>query len=241
MEPVTATSNPLRSPWLVAFGVILVVHLGLVLADARPWDSITKCLIAPILVAWVLEQKGPRILALALVFCFFGDLFLELEPLFLLGMLSFAAAHICLITFFIRRGALRVLTQRPWLVALLDAVAIVMVVWIWPDLDAGLGVPVLIYALLLAFMAALALAADLRAGIGAVLFLISDGLIAVRLADKIPDTEAVGFLVMLTYGLALFLLTTAIVVKEARTRGAADFDPTKPTDCWPTLPEVTQR
>lgn len=229
--------SSLRSPWLAAFGVAVVVHLAFVLADAQPWDSITKCLIAPLLVAWVLEQRGPRVLALALVLCFFGDLFLELDGFFIAGMAAFAGAHVCFVTFFVRRGALDALRRHLWIPLALLVAAIGLLVWVWSGLDAGLRVPVLVYAVLLSTTAATALAIDLRAGIGALLFLFSDGLIAARIADKFAEGSAVGgFVVMLTYSLALFFLATAIVHKEARSREAG-FDATRPTDCWPTMPE----
>lgn len=233
--------NPLRSPWLAAFGLAVVVHLALVLAEAQPWESISKCLLAPLLIGWVIEQKGPRILALALVFCLGGDLFLEIDGLFIAGMASFAAAHVCFVTFFVRRGALDVLRRRVWIPLALVVAAVVLLAWVWSGLDAELRVPVLVYALLLSSTAATALAVDLRAGIGALLFLFSDGLIAARIADRVPEESAFGnFVVMLTYALALFFLTTAIVQKEARSRAAATgFDATRPTDCWPKLPTET--
>lgn len=229
--------NSLRSPWLAAFGIAVVVHLALVLAEAQPWESITKCLIAPLLVAWVIEQRGPRILALALVFCLFGDLFLEIDGLFIAGMASFAAAHVCFVTFFVRRGALDVLRRTVWIPLALAVGAVALLAWVWSGLEPGLRVPVVVYALLLASTAATALAVDLRAGIGALLFLFSDGLIAARIADRVPEDSALGgFVVMLTYSLALFLLATAIVQKEARSRAAGGFDATRATDCWPKLP-----
>jgi len=232
--------NSLRSPWLAAFGVAVVVHLALVLAEAQPWESITKCLIAPLLVGWVIEQRGPRILAVALVFCLFGDLFLEIDGLFIAGMASFAAAHVCFVTFFVRRGALDVLRRTPWIPLALAAGAVVLLVWVWPGLESGLRVPVVVYALLLASTAATALAVDLRAGIGALLFLFSDGLIAARIADRVPEDGTLGgFVVMLTYSLALFFLATAILQKEARSRAAGGADATRATDCWPKLPAGT--
>lgn len=229
--------NSLRSPWLAGFGVAVVVHLALVLADARPWDSVTKCLIAPLLAAWVVQQKGPRLLVLALGLCFLGDLFLEIDGAFIAGMVAFAAAHVCFVTFFVRRGALDRLRRAPWIPVALAIAAVVLLVWVWPGLEAGLRVPVLVYAVLLSTTAATALAVDLRAGIGALLFLFSDGLIAARIADRVPEESAFGgFVVMLTYSLALFFLATAIVHKEARSRDGA-WDPTRRTDCWPTMPE----
>lgn len=229
--------NSLRSPWLAAFGLAVVAHLALLVAQVQPWESITKCLIAPFLAAWVLEQKGPRILVLALVFCLFGDLFLEIDGLFIAGMASFAAAHVCFVTFFVRRGALEAMRRRIWIPISLAVAAVVLLAWVWGGLEAGLRGPVVVYALLLSATAATALSVDLRAGIGALLFLFSDGLIAARIAERFSEDSVVGgFVVMLTYSLALFLLATAIVQKEARSRAAGGLDPARRTDCWPTLP-----
>src|SRR5664279_4541420 len=109
-------TSPIRSPWLAGFAVVAVVHLALNAADLGPWDSITKVLLAPLLAAWVLEQRGPRLLVTALAFCFAGDLLLELDNLFVAGMAAFAAAHVCFIWFFVQRGALPALRARPWIV-----------------------------------------------------------------------------------------------------------------------------
>ena len=48
-----------RSPWIVAFAVILAIHLVLNGADVSPWVGITKVLIVPLLIAWVWSQNGP--------------------------------------------------------------------------------------------------------------------------------------------------------------------------------------
>ncbi|MTB88330.1 lysoplasmalogenase [Aeromicrobium sp. zg-629] len=209
--------NPLRSPWLAAFGVAVVVHLALVLAQAQPWESISKCLIAPLLIAWVIDQGGPRIIAAALFFCLLGDLFLEIDGFFIAGMAAFAIAHGCFVTFFVRHGALASLRRRLWIPAALAVGAVLLLAWVWTGLESGLRVPVLVYALLLSTTAATALSVDLRAGLGALLFLFSDGLIAARIAERVPeDAVAGGFVVMLTYSAALFLLATAAVRLPAR-------------------------
>ena len=77
-----------RVPWWPLFGIVAVVHVVLLAAGAEPWDSVTKCLAAPLLIGWVLTSGAPRILALALVFCLGGDFLLELDGLFLVGMAS---------------------------------------------------------------------------------------------------------------------------------------------------------
>lgn len=206
----------LRSPLLVAFAVVLAAHLVFILTDLAPWVTVTKCLLAPLLAAWVVQQHGPWVIVLALVFCFLGDLFLDLgDSWFLPGMGAFAAAHVCFVTFFVRHGALEALRDRPWIALVLLAVAVALLAWAWPGLEPGLRGPVVVYALLLSSTAATALALDARAGVGALLFLFSDGLIALRIADRVADSPMVSFTIMATYGLALFLLATGSVDLEA--------------------------
>ena len=229
-----------KSPWIMGFGVVAVLHLVLNAADASPWDSITKCLLAPLLAAWVIQLGGPRLLVAALVFCLGGDVFLEIESLFVVGMASFAAAHICFITFFVQRGALPRLRAKPWAAIVYVAAAVPMVVWAWDGLEADVRPFVPIYALLLVGTAATSLALDGRAGLGGLLFLVSDGFIALGEAGRFDkDATWHGLVIMGLYILAIFFLTAGILNREIRSRRlAADgFDPTIRTDCWPRLPE----
>jgi uncharacterized membrane protein YhhN len=230
----------LKSPWILAFGVMTVVHLVLNGAEAEPWDSITKCLLAPLLVAWVIEQKGPRPLVAALVFCFFGDLFLEFEDLFIVGMAAFALGHICFIRFFISRGAIGQLKRKPWILAIYVLAGIAMIAYGWSGLEDGLKPVVPIYAALLVGTGATSLATDIRAGIGGLLFLISDGVILLGEADRIDkDAVASGLTIMALYIAAIFFLTTGILNREKVTIAAGPgFDPTIRTDCWPVFPDA---
>ncbi len=230
----------MKSPWIVAFAVATAVHLVLNGADATPWDSITKCLLAPLLVAWVIEQRGPKLLVVALVFCFFGDLFLEFDDLFIFGMAAFAAGHICFIRFFISRGAVGQLGRRPWIVAVYALAGVAMIAYGWSGLDDGLKPVVPIYAALLVGTAATSIATDIRAGIGGLLFLISDGIILLGEADRIDkDAALTGLAIMATYIAAIFFLTSGILNREKATIAAGPgFDPTVRTDCWPVFPDA---
>jgi uncharacterized membrane protein YhhN len=228
-----------KSPWMIAFGVMAVVHLALNGADASPWASITKCFLAPLLAVWVIQQKGPRALVVALVFCFFGDLFLELgDSVFVVGMAAFAGAHITFIRFFVARGAVAQLRRRPLILVVYVIAAIGMVTYVWTGLDAGLRPVIPIYAALLVGTAATSLATDVRAGVGGALFLISDGIIALGQADRIDnDATATGLAIMTFYIVSIFFLATGIVDREKATVAAgADFDRTQRTDCWPVFP-----
>jgi uncharacterized membrane protein YhhN len=206
-----------RSPWLIAFAVASVVHLVLNGAGAEPWDSITKCLLAPLLVGWVLDQHGPRLLVVALTLCFAGDLFLEIDSLFIAGMAAFAGAHLAFITLFVRQGALERLRARPLIAVVYVVVAIAMVAWCWGGLDPGLKPAIPVYAVLLVATASLSLAADARAGLGGALFLVSDGIIALSEAGRVDGDAAVtGLAIMTLYILAILLLATAVVRLEPR-------------------------
>ena len=210
--------SPVRSPWLAAFGVVALVHLALNAAGAQPWDSISKCLLAPLLAVWVVEQHGPRLLVAALGLCFLGDLFLELDDLFIVGMAAFAGAHIAFIMLFVQRGALARLRARPAIVVVYVVVAIGMVAWCWGGLEPGLRPPIPVYAALLVGTACVSLAADTRAGVGGALFLVSDGIIALSEAGRIdPDATATGLAIMTLYIAAIFLLATGIVRREHAT------------------------
>lgn len=203
-----------RSPWPLAFGVVTTLHLVLNVADAWPWDSITKCVLAPILAMWVLRERGPRILALALVFCFFGDLFLTFpQAWFLAGMTAFALAHVTFIGYFLSRGARKALA-RWWPAALVYAViGAVMVTWLWPGLEQNLRIPVAVYAALLATMATVSLAVDRFAGAGALAFLVADGIIAMGQADYWQPQPS-GLWIMALYLLGIFYLTSASLARE---------------------------
>jgi uncharacterized membrane protein YhhN len=233
-------ADAVKSPWIISFGVVAIVHLVLNATDASPWDSITKCLLAPLLIAWVMQLDGPWLLVAALGFCFGGDLFLEIDSLFVVGMASFATAHVCFITFFVQRGALPRLRAKPLAAIVYVAAAIPMVMWAWSGLETDVRPFVPVYALLLVGTAATSLALDRRAGLGGLLFLVSDGFIALGEAGRF-DKDAVwhGLVIMSLYILSIFFLSAGILNREIRTRRlAADgFDPTLRTDCWPRIPE----
>jgi uncharacterized membrane protein YhhN len=219
-----------KSPWIIAFAVVAVVHLVLNGADASPWDSITKCFLAPLLAAWVVEQKGPPALVIAL--------FLELgDSVFVVGMAAFAGAHITFIRFFVARGAVAQLRRKPLILIVYTAAAVGMVAYVWTGLDVGLRPVIPIYAALLVGTAATSLATDLRAGVGGALFLVSDGIIALGQADRVDnDATATGLAIMAFYIVSIYLLSTGILSRE-RATVAAGFDRTQRTDCWPVFPD----
>ncbi|GAA3397090.1 lysoplasmalogenase [Streptomyces roseoviridis] len=187
---------------LGAFLLAAAVDLVSLLAGAELGHRIAKPLLMPLLAAYAVARGGPRLLTVALLFGWGGDVFLLLDAdwAFLVGMGSFAAGHVCYLVLFGRRRT------SPALGALYAAALAGTVTALWPDLPAELRVPVAGYSLLLTAMAYRASSLGLLAGAGGALFLLSDTLIATGVADW-PQPPVPDLWVMLTYIAAQFLLT----------------------------------
>ena len=243
----TERTAAVKSPWIIGFGVILVAHLVLRGLEVDPYQTITKCLLAPLLALWAWQLEGPRLLVLGLVFCFFGDLFMDLGPdWFIAGMAAFALAHVCFISLFVKRGAIEGLRaslggQQRWraaVAALYVVGAIAFVVWAWSGFPADIRPAVPVYALLLTGTATTSIVLDTRAGVGAALFVVSDALIASGWDQYGVAATWQRVTIMALYAVGIFLITAGVLNRERRTRRiAADgFDITQRTDCWPRLP-----
>jgi sterol desaturase/sphingolipid hydroxylase (fatty acid hydroxylase superfamily)/uncharacterized membrane protein YhhN len=148
-------------------------------------------------------------LVAALFLCLVGDVFLMMDGFFIPGLVSFLLAHLCFLALF-RQGV-------PWfasgkaLAGTLGAAA-AMVVFLFPHLGPVLKVAVPAYALVIALMAAQAIgravvlrdAASVAVGVGAVLFMASDTLLAInRFAQPIVMAP---FWILSTYYAAQLLI-----------------------------------
>ncbi|MFE0462346.1 lysoplasmalogenase [Kitasatospora sp. NPDC058965] len=200
-----------------AFAATSAAHLGSLLTDATRVEQATKPALMPLLAAHAVSGEGPapRLLAPALLASTAGDVLLQFstEPAFLAGMGAFAAAHICYIVMFARQGALTDRRRTVLVGCAYAATWVVMLGLLWPGLG-KLQLPVAGYSLLLAGTAVTAAGLGLRAGLGGGLFLLSDTLIATRLANwrALPGHE---FWIMSTYLAAQYLLATAALKAEA--------------------------
>jgi uncharacterized membrane protein YhhN len=149
------------------------------------------------------------LLMLALAFSLTGDAFLMFEGYFIAGLASFLAAHVCYIVLF-KDGVEWLPNWRA--LALVLALATAMYAFLFGHLPEGLRLPVAAYTLAIALMAAQAIgrAMALRnasaAGVatGAVLFMLSDSLLAInRFAMPLPMAQ---FWVLATYYAAQALI-----------------------------------
>lgn len=196
---------------LPLFGVVAVANVAAVAADVSWLEWATKPLLMPLLAAYVLQKQGPRIIVAALLLSAGGDIALQFDAgvgVFILGMVFFAAAHVCYVTFFVRSGAVARLKQRWWLGAAYLVFWLALIIVVWPGLGA-LRIPVAAYSLLLITTGMTSATFDRWAGVGGALFVVSDAIIGLRLAGLAPPAD--GVWVMSTYIVAQLLLATAIV------------------------------
>lgn len=194
---------------IIGFWACAAVHLVLVAADLEPFDALTKALLMLLLAAWAAACGGPRSLVTALLFSWGGDVLLSIDGLFIPGMALFGAAHVSYITCFLRRGALDGLRRRPVIPLLYGLGWVAGIAVLWPGLD-DMRLPVAAYSLLLFTSALAASGFSGRAALGGLLFLLSDTLIGVDLAD-LPHLPLHDVVVMATYLIAQYLLTSALL------------------------------
>ncbi|SOD67159.1 Uncharacterized membrane protein YhhN [Streptomyces zhaozhouensis] len=199
--------------WRGAFLTVAAVDLVSLLLGFDAGHLVAKPLLMPLLAAYAAAAGAPKVLVVAVLFGWGGDVFLlvDADAAFLAGMGSFAVGHVCYLALFGRRRA-SVPLGLGYAVVLVGAVAL-----LWPDLPAELRIPVAGYSLLLAAMAYRASALGVRAGVGGALFLVSDTLIATDIAEW-PQLPAPDLWVMATYLAAQYLLTTGILTARRQER-----------------------
>ncbi|MFD9460937.1 lysoplasmalogenase [Streptomyces sp. NPDC060027] len=193
---------------LVAFALATAVDVLSLAAGYDAGHLIAKPLLMPLLAVYAGVRGGPRLLVAALLLGWCGDLALmsDADLAFLVGMASFAAGHVCYLVLFRRTARVR----SAWLLGAYVTALVALVLLLWPDLPAGLRVPVAGYSLLLTAMAYGATRLGPVAGLGGALFMLSDTLIATGVADW-PQLPNADFWIMLTYAAAQFLLVRGVL------------------------------
>jgi alkenylglycerophosphocholine/alkenylglycerophosphoethanolamine hydrolase len=200
--------GPMRaSRILLALSVASVV-VYLVTTPWRPYPgspAIKGCTVGALALLAFLSRGRRRdagLLALGLVFSMAGDVLLDLDPQwFVFGLVAFLLAHLTYITLFVRNRA------RPFHLSPSLAAAVVLVLassatlsaWIVPSAG-DLAVPVIVYVCALTTMVITAIAGRFEGpwvALGAVLFMISDSLLAInKFKTPLPLRD---YLVTVTY------------------------------------------
>ena len=226
-------SRPI-SPWyalatlLVALGAIAGALLATG-AAATNWSWlhwICKPLATALilLLAWsvqpVLSTRYRRRIAAGIVCSLFGDVLLMLpQDLFVPGLVAFLCGHLCFLAAFLSDSRFAVRPQ--WLLASWGYGAVNL--WLlWDSIGVSLRLPVIVYVVVLSSMGGQALArawmfvrrgdaqagGACRAAVGAVLFMLSDSLLAWnRFHAAIPLSS---LWVLSTYYLALWWIARSV-------------------------------
>lgn len=207
--------------WILLFTIILIGNLiGIQLKNSLI-QSFTKPLIIPVIIGYF-DSKIPNLMKglskwvlAALLFSLFGDFLLMFERndsiFFLLGLSAFLIAHIFYIIFFHKVRVKENVKSNPWLLVLVVIYYAALINLLSPYL-ADLKIPVLVYGIVISVMFMLAMhmlfIKNKPAGqwmmVGALLFVMSDSILAIN--KFYQPFEAAGVLIMLTYGMAQFLI-----------------------------------
>ena len=173
---------------------------------ASPGSAAVKGCAVGALALMAVQSRGVKrdagILALGLALSTAGDLLLDLDPnLFVFGLGAFLLAHLTYVTLFVRNRARPFHPGRPRCAAVLLvlACAAALSAWIVPSVG-GLAVPVVLYICALTAMVSTAILARFETpwvALGAVLFMISDSLLAIdKFKAPVPVRDV---LVWVTY------------------------------------------
>lgn len=174
------------------------------------------------LIAWrLLQDMDGKVLGIALLISSLGDVYLSLRNgnYFVFGLLAFLVAHLFFIALWKRNWPrpLRVSNQQRSLLTILLFYLIVMLWWMLPV--PSLSVPVAVYMCVLTTMV---LAATLTASksfwivTGAILFLLSDSIIALSTFKQVVGGRLAGFLIWSTYYLAQYFMTFGFLHDQRR-------------------------
>ncbi len=203
-----------HTTWFTGFIAVAMLHLVGQLVGQDALHLVTKPLLMPALLAWFLtvtpSGRFRTLVAIGLVWSWLGDLGLmpSGEAWFLAGLGAFLIAQLTYSVAFWPYRADSVLTRPVFALPYLAALVGLLVV-LWGHLG-DLRLPVTVYAVVIVAMAVLATGVNRTVALGAVLFVVSDALIALDSVADLVQLPAHGFWVMLTYLAAQLLIAMGV-------------------------------
>ncbi|HMO41182.1 MAG TPA: lysoplasmalogenase [Saprospiraceae bacterium] len=210
--------SKVKSIFHILFLINAALHLWAIISHDELLSWFTKPLLMPLLaiVLWFyagnLHPRARRFALIGLLFSCAGDILLmranDYPHLFIIGLISFLLAHISYImAFFIIKLGHKGLVQRCplWVLPFLFYM-IGFNIYLYNGVTADLRIPVILYSLVIMIMAMSALnlrgiisqQAFLWLFIGALLFLLSDSILAIGKFTT-ADSAQLGIWIMLTY------------------------------------------
>ena len=188
-------------------------------------EMISKGLFLPSLMMYLYVQDnvsnkpGKNLVMIGLFGSFLGDVFLLSKSLFIPGMVAFMSTHIVNIIFFSKIYGLK--QHKSLLLKMATLILVGFCVFIYFQLKTAIGpliYPILVYMVLICAAALMAVHMSNNKGTniiannfwipGMLFFIASDTVLAFNMFDwSINDPiENIGLVIMITYGLAQFLL-----------------------------------
>jgi uncharacterized membrane protein YhhN len=202
--------RPARA-WLIAYVVVAAADLAAELAHWSVVSLVAIALAMPMLLGFLLSAR-PRdrlttLVATGLVFSWCGDVF---GFAILIKIAFFLIAQLCYAGAFWPYRARSVLRRSPLLAALYGLAVLVIILVVAPAAGA-LAPAVIVYAATIGAMAVLATGVSRLTTVGAVIFIVSDTIIAVT-TFVVPGRLGIEtFLIMATYLLAQTLIVLGVV------------------------------
>ena len=223
---------------LIAYLVVAVIDVVGEAADIAVLAQVTKPLLMPLLMAWLVISvrsmsgldRSLRWLAVGIGFAWLGDLALmgSGDLYFMAGIAAFLVMQVCYLMAFISIPGHGLV--RAWKVAVIPY----FVIWVGLNLlvSAGVGamrIPVLVYSAVALAMALAALDLVLRVprnlgwrvAWGALVFVVSDALIAVTAFGPLSASPVTSALIMATYVVAQAMIVTGTTESVLARRAAA--------------------
>lgn len=210
----------LKKRGILLYLLILFTHCAFIFFELNDWRFYSKLLLVPFLMLLFTihfsgdkSSKGFLLPIIALLGSFSGDVLLAFDgaQFFLFGMLGFMITHISNGIYFYTLNSITIKKAKYAKLALLVlAVSCSLIVFVIKENAGTFFIPVIVYMLLIASMTILS--ANLAESIeynhaaihyfipGAVLFVLSDGLLAINKFNL--QDPSIDIFVMLTYGLA---------------------------------------
>jgi uncharacterized membrane protein YhhN len=220
-------NSRLEQPILLIFILVSLIDICAILLGNSLWQTLSKPLIIPALIAYYLIRTTSmnKWYVIALIFSFAGDvLLLDKSNLFLMGIAAFLITQLLYISIFAK--GLKDSSFVNKLKALLPFLVyfIVLITVLKPGLQ-DLFIPVLVYGLAISLFGTVALLnylikrdmISLRLFTGAVLFILSDSLIAFNKFHH--ERSFYPVIIMITYIVAQYLIATYIL-KSEKNRGS---------------------
>jgi uncharacterized membrane protein YhhN len=213
------------------YAVVVALELLFIYLDQSQLRWFTKPLLMPLLlIGFYTASVNPgglffNLILTALLLSWAGDVLLQMKGMFIPGLISFLLAHVFYIIYFrkIGKGRKGIVQRKPW-IGIPVLIYILIFLWqLYPFLE-ELKIPVTVYGITIGTMLLLAintrhkLRNDTSALFitGALLFVISDTLLAVNLFAM--QHVVFSLCVMLTYAAAQYLIVKGALVNEKESK-----------------------